>query len=132
MLTSSANKSKTKWNAEHYKQVKVAVDPAVAAAFKFACESVGVSMAGVLSSFMAQYSSLARAKTPAPVHAASTRPKRRKQLGVLIRQLEQIRDAEEGYLSNIPANLQGSSRYDAAQESVSLMGEAIDILEQVY
>jgi hypothetical protein len=51
---------------------------------------------------------------------------------VLIRQLEQIRDAEEDYLSNIPANLQGSSRYDAAQESVSLMGEAIDILEQVY
>jgi hypothetical protein len=63
-LSSSANKAKTKWNVEHYKQVKVSVNPAVAAAFKFVCESAGVSMAGVLSSFMAQYSGLSMASPP--------------------------------------------------------------------
>jgi len=49
-------KSKQDWNASHYAQVKVSVDPVIAAGFRTACAASGISMAKALSDFMLAFS----------------------------------------------------------------------------
>jgi len=131
-LSDTANRAKTKWNAEHYTQIKVSVDPVIAAAFKTACEKAGRSMAGVLSQLMAEYSTAAKESRPAAVDTVSTRRKRRNSVNSLILQMEQIRDAEVNYQSNIPDNLRGSSRFEAAEQSISVLDEVIELLGEIY
>jgi hypothetical protein len=92
-------------------------------------------MASVLSQFMAKYSALAvnnRPKKPAAMDLISTKQKRRKLVNDIIRQMKQIRDAQEQARDHIPENLQGGSTYEAAHESISLMDEIIELLENVY
>lgn len=131
-MSNAANRAKTKWNAEHYKQVKVFVDPVIAVAFKSACDRSGRSMAGELSLFMAEYSAAAKECRPAATDTVSTRSKRRKSVNALILQMEQIRDAEVLYQSNIPDNLRSSSRYEAAEQSISVMDDVIELLTEIY
>jgi hypothetical protein len=50
----------------------------------------------------------------------------------LVRLLERVKDAEACYRDNIPENLRGSSVYDSADESVSVMEEALEILASAY
>lgn len=61
---------------------------------------------------------------------------RRKDLREISAQVEELRDAletikgdEEEYLENMPQNLQGSERYETAEEAVSNMEDAISSLE---
>ena len=134
-MTKAANKAKVRWNAEHYKQVKVSVDTDIAAVFKAACESAGVSMSAILSSFMAQYSGLAAKESKEKSAGAgpfSTKQKRRKLVDAMIGQLELIRDAQEASMENIPENLRGTDAYEAAQEAIDLMDQAIDLLSAIY
>jgi hypothetical protein len=131
-VSNAENRAKTKWNAEHFKQVKVSIDPIIATAFKAACEKTGRSMAGMLSRFMAEYSNAAKKSKPAAVDTMSTRRKRRKSVSALIFQMEQIRDAEILYQSNIPENLRNSSRYEDAEQSISVMDEVIELLSEIY
>lgn len=134
-LTKASNRAKTKWNALHYTQIKVAVDPQIAAAFKAACRSADISMASVLSQFMAEYSAVtlkSRPEKPAAAHLVSTKQKRRKLVNAIIRQMEQIRDAQEQARDNIPDNLQAGNAYEAADESISVMDEVIELLETIY
>lgn len=44
-------------------------------------------------------------------------------------ELEDIRDIETGILENVPENLQGSSRYEAIEDTVSILDEAVDSFE---
>ena len=60
---------------------------------------------------------------------------RRKEIGNLISQIEEITDAleniksdEEEYRDNIPENLQSSVRYEKAEEAICMMEDAIDNL----
>ena len=131
-LSKAANSAKTKWNAEHYTQVKVSVNPGIASAFKAACALSGRSMADVLSEFMAHYSGTAKERRPIPADDVSTRRKRRKLVLSFTRRMERVRDAEEDYMANIPENLRGSIRFDAAEHSVAVMDEAIGLLGDVY
>ena len=131
-MSSAANRAKTKWNAEHYKQIKVFVDPIIAAAFKTACARAGCSMAGELSRLMAEYSAAVKERKPAAVDTVSTRSKRHKAVNSLIVQMEQIRNAEENYQSNIPDNLRNSSRNEAAEQSISIMDDVIELLGEIY
>jgi hypothetical protein len=131
----TSNAVKDKWNADHYAQVKVHVDPKVAAAFKAACAVNEVSMASELSKFMTEYSHCGSAnvgRAPKTKDPLASRPKRRVLLTGLLRQLEQIKSGEEAYRDNIPENLQTSMRYEAAEESISGLEEAIEILAAVY
>ena len=131
-MGAAGNSAKARWNAKHYTQVKVSVSPEVASAFRAACEAAGISMASKLAQLMADYSECtAGSQQPAP-DALSTRGKRRKTIKAIARQMEQIRDAEARYRDNIPENLHGSSAYEAADESVAAMDEAIDLLEAIY
>jgi esterase/lipase len=126
-----SNASKQRWNAAHYTQVKASVDPAIAAAFKDACAASGVSMAGVLSNFMAGYSRMAE-KNRTPAEPLSKRKQRRAAVKDIIAQMEQMVAAEERYLDSVPENLHGSKWHEAAEASISAMQEIIDLLGEVY
>jgi len=68
----------------------------------------------------------------APQVLTATRRQRRNAMKALHACLEQIRDSEESYRDNIPENLQGGSAYDIADECVSILSEAIELLESAY
>jgi hypothetical protein len=130
-LGKTSNKSKQAWNSGHYSQVKVSVRPEVAATFRAACEAGGVSMARVLSEYMEGYVA-SPPKKSAPALQTATRGKRRRSLEHLVADLVHIRDAEERYRDRIPENLSGSAAYEAADESISMLDEAIEILGSAY
>jgi len=112
-----------------YTQIKVSVDPGLAASFKVACEVSGVSMTSALSKFMASYCASA---TVAKSAGLDTRRQRRAAVNRLTNELTKIIVAEERYRDNIPPNLQGSSLYESADEAVSLMEEAAELLASAY
>jgi hypothetical protein len=126
----AATQAKKRWNDRHYTQVKVSVDPDVAVAFKRECAAANVSMAAVLTGFMTEYSNAAQKHKPAPDY--STRRVRRAAMMRIVRQMEQIMAAEEQYRDNIPENLRGSVVFDKADESVSLLEEALELLGCIY
>lgn len=127
----TSNASKQKWNKENYTQVKVAVPHNIAVAFKEKCKAGGVSMAKELSCFMSSQSLQAPMKKDTSI-AIATRPQRRKALISLVQQLADILEEEMGYMSRIPINLQESSRYESAEATVSILEEALDLLNEAY
>jgi hypothetical protein len=124
--------AKGKWNAANYTQIKVSVNPEVAAAFKAACEADHVSMASELSGFMAGRAATALKRPDEKGLQLANRGGRRKKLEILIRELEQIKDAEEAYQDAIPTNLQRSVRYENAEQCIGAIEEALDILKEAY
>jgi hypothetical protein len=112
-------------------QVKVSVNLEVAAAFKAACAANGVSMASALSGFMSQYAHTMTEKAGCSVNL-STRRQRRACIQTLISQLERVRDNEEHYRNNIPDNLQGGSAFEAAEQCIAYLDEALDLLASAY
>jgi hypothetical protein len=131
-----SNKAKQQYNASHYAQVKVSVNPATASEFKTACAACGVSMASVLSGLMSGYCHSGDNKTTAAKKAApanyTTRGKRREAVSRITQQLKLIADAETAYMESIPENFGGSSVYERAEQSVSSLEDVIEILEAAY
>jgi len=113
-----------------YTQVKVSVDPKIAADFKNACATSGVSMAAELSSFMADYANSPIKRKAVPDY--STRRRRRTAIKAIIKELESMQIFEESVRDNMPENLQSSAAYDTAEEAVSSIEEAIDALCAVW
>jgi hypothetical protein len=131
----TANKTKDRWNAAHYTQIKVSVKPDTAETFKVACAANEVSMASVLAKFMESYSNPANKKpgnNAASPDPFTTRRKRRLTVKKMVAQMEQLIAAEEAYKENIPENLQGAKWYEAAEQSLEYMQEALDLLESIY
>jgi len=124
--------SQKRWNSANYKQINIAVRPELADAFRAACEQNRTSMREAFTSLMAEYC----AKPPAPKkqnnEGYADRGRRRKATAAVIGQLEKIRDAEDEYKQNIPANLQSSSRYESAEQAVDALDEAIGILADAF
>jgi hypothetical protein len=112
------------------KQLKISVSLELAAGFKAACAASNVSMAGKLSAFMAEYTKAAIPDKPLPDY--TTRRRRRYSIKAILKQLEQIKAHEERYRDNIPENLQGSIVFDNAEQSVSFLDEAMELLGSVY
>lgn len=50
------------------------------------------------------------------------------QLSGLKDELESLKGEEEEYKDNMPENLQGSERYEAAEAAVSALDEALDMI----
>ena len=113
-----------------YKQVKISVSPGLAEAFKAACVAANEPMASVLAKHMAEYSQARTCAGPAP--GLATRRQRRAALKRLIVQLESIKAAEGRYRDNIPDSLLGSAVYDRAEETISAMEEAAELLASAY
>lgn len=128
-VTSAA--AKQRWNAGHYTQVKISVPKEAAAAFKASCLSAGVSMASEINRFMVTQTGAAR-PTKTPAGAYTTRQQRRKALYSVIARIQEIMDAEQNYMDNIPENLQNSALHDAAEQAVSALDEALTILSEAY
>jgi len=127
----TSNDVKQRWNADHYTQVKVSVPKEIAAAFKAYCSAAGVSMASEIARFMSGQSGAHHSQKPS-ADPLTTRQQRRRTLNKVIDSLEAIMDAEQSYADNIPANLQNSSPHDAAEQTVSVLDEAISILSDAY
>jgi len=122
---------KQRWNTSHYTQIKVSVPKEVAAAFKARCCHAGVSMASEITRFMRGQTGTGRSeKNSASVY--TTRQLRRKALNNVITQIQAIMDAEQNYMDNIPVNLQSSSLHDTAEQTVSALDEALNILSEAY
>jgi flagellar biosynthesis chaperone FliJ len=117
-----------------YSQVKVSVDPALAASFKTACILAGVSMASEFSKFMEVQTGLLSELSFKRLKKSSieTRGRRRLQVGLIIAQLESVKAKEEAYKDNIPENLQSGQTYVNAQQSVQTLEQAIELLEEAY
>jgi len=126
----TSNKAKQKWNAAHYTQVKIYADPKLASKFKKACAAASVSMASVISQLMQTYCNTATPNNIVPDY--STRRKRQTAVNRYTRQLLLIKDAEESYMAKIPENLQGSLVHERAEQAVSILDEAVDLLESAY
>jgi hypothetical protein len=114
------------------KQVKVSVPVSVATAFKEACALGNVSMASKLTQFMVEFSDIKPHPKANPQPDYTTRRKRRKATNAIITQLNHIKSFEEQYMENMPENLQGSDNYELADEIVSMLDEAIELLESIY
>jgi len=116
------------------KQVKISVPIELAESFKSACEMANVSMAAELSKFMADQTGLLcdLATKHASKNSIDTRNRRRRQLNILIPQLENIRDKEEAYMLRIPENLQSGSAYEAAELTIDTLDQAIELLKEAY
>ena len=69
-------------------------------------------------------------KPPPPTY--TTKRQRRAAMKRILSQLEQIKAAEERSRDNIPQNLQGSSAYEAAEECINALEEALEILDSAY
>jgi dihydrodipicolinate synthase/N-acetylneuraminate lyase len=127
------NDARTKWNAENYVQVKVHINPELAVNFKKACVAADVSMASVISQFMAEYCMAPKVAKPKPTKPDySTRGKRRVAVRYMTLELEEIMNAEEDYKDAIPENLQSGCAYESAEETVELMEAAIDNLYDTF
>jgi hypothetical protein len=127
----TSNEAKQRWNTTHYTQVKVSVSSELAAAFKAKCVADGVSIASELSRFMSEETSGHHAAKTS-INPYKTRPQRRKALNTMIDQLGALMAAEQSYLDNIPENLQNSRFYNAAEHSISVFDEALNILTEAY
>ena len=90
----------------------------------------GVSMAGILSEYMAKYSGVS-SKNNAPTSVVSSKRQRRAEIAKIIRRLENILDSEENYMNRIPENLHSSVVYEAAEQWASVLEEVIDLLESL-
>jgi thioredoxin-like negative regulator of GroEL len=130
-LSNASTKTKARWNSANYVQIKVSIYPEIAEAFKAACTNNGVSMASVLSQFMAEYGVVANAKKTM-ANPVSSRKKRRNLVNALICQLEQVRDAEEQVLDNTPENLRNSSNFETTEGIISSLDEVIETLDGIY
>jgi len=124
-METAINQGNARKNAK-LTQVKVSVDPEIAAAFKQACAASNVSMTAELSRFMADYANGTVKRKAAPNY--STRRHRRTAAKTMIKELLIMRACEEGVLDNCPENLQGSGVYEATEEAISALDAAIDAL----
>lgn len=110
-------------------QVKVSVKPEVAHAFKAACKANDTTMTKQLSDFMSRYGKVQKSGYAPNL---SSRRQRRAAMRIIMHQLERVRENEERYRDNIPENLQGGSPFELADQSVSIIDEALDLLASVY
>jgi hypothetical protein len=108
-----------------YTQLKISVDPQLAAAFKSACIASGRSMASVLAHFMADF---ARSETSTPNADLHTKRQRRAEIQNIIKRLRRVRDSQQRSLDRIPVNLHSAPAFDSAESWISSLDEAIDSL----
>jgi hypothetical protein len=128
----TTNSAKTKWNSEHYAQIKFYVSKEIAEKFKTECAAAGVSMACVLKKSIAEYSQAHYKTKPLIKDYVSTKKKRRKAIDEITYVLGQVRDAQETARDNIPDSFQDSDTYESAENSIEVMDEVIDRLGDIY
>jgi hypothetical protein len=89
-------------------------------------------MRKVLIEFMTSYATITPSPEKSKDKGYNERRHRRKAIKSMAIQLSMIRDAEEAYMDNIPENLRNSSRYTAAEQTLELLEEALELLREAY
>jgi hypothetical protein len=159
-MSKPSNAVKQRWNASHYTQIKVSVNPETAQAFKAACRTAGVSVAGVLERYMRRYAGSAGdliegehgSRGEASSTASLAPPKRqpmttieksvatvnvktlndrRKAMALICSLLDRLIDSETDYMDNMPVNLQQGEQYERALERAERLTEALDVIEGI-
>jgi len=133
-MGTAGTKAKRKWNKEHYTNITAAMDPELAARLKMDCKEKSVSVTSVITGLVAGHLDT---ETPASKEmpqkkAPDNRGRRSREIWKHIAAIEDICNGEERYLENIPENLQGSIRYENAENSVEHLRAAIDELKEAY
>lgn len=127
----TSNQSKQQWNAKNYAQLKVSLKPDTVATFRAACAANNVSMTSAIEQFINQYCGTATKKGGYAPNL-STKRQRRTAVRSAVNLLERIKDNETQYQDNIPDNLRGSDAFDSAEDCISALAEAIELLETAY
>lgn len=130
-MGSTGKAAKQRWNKEHYKQVKTVAAPETVDAFKTVCAAAGQSVNGAITRYMEASVKGGLGRKP-PTLRLATRPQRRMSVRAVLSALRSIRDAEADYAERIPDNLRGGERYEASEQSVDALDEAIDLLDGAY
>ena len=133
-MGTAATKAKRKWNSEHYTNVTVAMNPELAAKLKNDCKEKCVSVSSVITTLVAGHldTGIPGLKGIPQKKAPDNRGRRKRELLKHIAAIEDICSGEEQYLDNIPENLQGSVRYENAENSIEHLYSAIEELREVY
>ncbi|MCL1982499.1 MAG: hypothetical protein FWG53_05315 [Clostridiales bacterium] len=133
-MGTAATRAKQKWNEGHYTVVRAAMDPELAAGLKKRCKDEGVSVASVITGLVMGHlgTEAPPPKGKPPKKAPGSRGQRNRELWRHIVAIEEICGSEEEYMCNIPENLQGSIRYENAENSVERMLSAIEELKEAY
>jgi len=88
-------------------------------------------MASELSNFMEMYANPPQENTKATANV-KTLGNRRKAMALIHALMIEMRNAEEELMNNTPENLRSSSRYEDADEHMSRLDEALDIIDDIY
>jgi len=112
-------------------QLKVSIEQELAEGFKKRCISNGISMAERLTQLL-EVETGAKLVRKGNVFNLDTRKQRRTTIREIVAMLEAVKDREEAYASNIPANLQGGIAYEAAEQAIDALEEAICLLEDAF
>ena len=129
-MKASITETRQRWIDAHA-QVKICVKSEIAAGFKSKCIADGVSMASRIRGFMETEVGRPTLK----IHAANavfTRGQRRKAIKNILDLLEKILVMETLYMDNIPDNLRNSIVYEKAEQAISSMEDAINLLTDAY
>jgi hypothetical protein len=118
--------SKQRWAARHT-QIKITVSPEIAEEFKARCLAEGVTITSKLKSYMSNN----HAKK-LPTDPLSTRQKRRKAIKSIICECEAIMEAEQQYIDRMPPNLENAPMHEAAENTVEILGEVLELLGEAY
>lgn len=129
-MSKSSKLLKQRWNTDNYTQIKISIAPKLATSFKNACLKSKVSTTSKLSEFMIKYLKFSTEKGENSDY--KTKRQRRNAVKSIVENLEIIKCAEEQCKDNIPENLQNSANFETAEECVSSLEEAIDILNAIY
>jgi len=124
--------NKKRWNAANYKQLNLSISHELYEKFQDECKKRGISMRTVVVEFL---NSCVGANSPTRERKSidyGSRHQRRKAVKTMTKQLELIRNAEETYMENIPENLRSSSRYEAAEQAIEKLEEAISLLDSAF
>jgi hypothetical protein len=130
-MGSTGKASKQRWNEEHYKQVKTVAALETIDAFKTVCAAAGQSVNGAITRYMEASVKGGLGRKP-PTLRLATRPQRRMSVRAVLSALRSIRDAEADYAERIPDNFRGGERYEASEQSVDALDEAIGLLDEAY
>ena len=110
-----------------YAQVKAYIAPETAETFKAKCMNENVSVSFKLGSFIE-----GEAGKTAAIDAVETRKQRRKAVNIMIGKLNAVIRAEAAYQGRIPENLGDSSVYDASEQTIEILEEALNLLSEAY
>jgi len=112
-------------------QLKVSIEHELAEGFKKHCILNSISMAEKLTQLLEAETGIRLARNKETL-SLDTRRQRRNATCKIVALLEAIKDREEVYADNIPANLRGSASFEAAEQAIDALDQAICLLNDAF